>query len=646
MKRLTSDTRIKVSPYHLLHVNKLNRIGNFIVSRHLSLIVIMSSLSMAAQTSNEVNQDIPDAVVKRVDPSVVAIQHERAVGSGLIVDPSGLIITNGHVVRGNDDENPMEPSKAVTVILNDERKFPAKVLGLCMNPDVALIKIDVDEPLPAVEFADSTKAQIGQKCFAVGTPMGLKRTFTSGILSNVDRTDLGTFTKVFQTDAAINPGNSGGPLFDRDGKVLGINTYASRGANSLGFTIPAHVVTVLWQHLDTYGRFRRADFPFFFTSEIYDELGKALQAEEGMLVTYVMPDTPVAKAGLLAGDIITAMDGKPVIARTAADSLDRNWEFAIREPGTHVVFTVQRGKPGQRREVTVKGTLEEDEPQPRSGRFPAETITHRYETLGLNYEELSRKHRVYLGLSDSPGVLATKVMPNSTMAEAGIRPGDIITAVSGQTVASISAFEKTLESHLKKQTKAVALQVVRKKLTIHTAVAPDYHLKGTRILVVAPGSYEYLGLILKELVSNGTQVTVAALNDATVDAGTPVVAGLSDVKAVDYDAIIFSDGEKANDLWHNQEALRLVKEALTAENVLAGIGPSTMVLVAEDSDLLTKKFTTAKEFSGSALQRQAKYTGNNVEKDEKLVTSTGFDRKTVRQFITTLEGVIRTSMNE
>ena len=169
-----------------------------------ALFILLFVGSVSAQDNGF--QDIPDAVVKRVDPSVVAIQHKRAAGSGFVVTEDGYILSNGHVVRGEDREDPMEPAKAVTVILNDERKYPAKVLGFCMDPDVALLKIEPDEPLHPVEFADTRLAQIGQKCFAVGTPVGLKRTFTSGMLSNVDRTDLGTFTKVFQTDAAINPG--------------------------------------------------------------------------------------------------------------------------------------------------------------------------------------------------------------------------------------------------------------------------------------------------------------------------------------------------------------------------------------------------------------------------------------------------------
>jgi len=611
------------------------------------ILIFLLAVSGICYTGNGENktQDIPDEVVKRVDPSVVAIQHEKAVGSGFIIDPSGYIITNGHVVRGDDPERPLEPSKAVTVILSDERKFPAKVLGLCMNPDVALIKIDAGAPLKAAELADSSKAQIGQKCFAVGTPMGLKRTFTSGILSNVDRTDLGTFTKVIQTDAAINPGNSGGPLFDSDGKVLGINTYGQKG-NNLGFTIPSNVVKVMRKYFEKYGRFRRADLPFFFTSEIYDELGKALQVEPGMLVTYVLPGSPADKAGLKTGDIITEIDGKPIKAKSVADMLDINWELVTREIGSKIEFTVERGKPGKRKTLKVKGILEEDEPQPQMG-YPSETITHRYERLGLNFEELSRKYRVYFGLSDDKGVLVTGVTVDSAMAEAGVKAGDIITSVDDKKINDLSAFKKEIENCLSRQEKVFPLSIARRKVKIKTAVAPDYELKASKVLVVVPGKYEYLDLILREMVADGADIALVAL-DKSVKPGIKVktLKALKGLKAADFDGILFCEGSNAIKLWKNKEALALVKEAVKSKKVVAGIGDASLVLVAEKSDLSEKKFTTSKENSGTALKLKANYTGSKVEKDGKMVTSTGFDRKTIRSFLKSLQGVIKANIEK
>ncbi len=283
--------------------------------------------------------EIPDDVVKKVDPSVVAIQHVGAVGSGFIISEDGYILTNGHVIRGSDKENPKVPAKSITVVMYDEQKFSATVIGFCMNPDVALIKVDPGYPLQPVEFADSRSVQIGETCFAVGTPVGLKRTFTKGIISNVNRTDLNTFTPVIQTDAAINPGNSGGPLFDQYGRVLGLNTYGMKG-NNLGFTIPSHVALVLKDHHMEFGRFNRSEIPFFVGVEMYDELADAVGVEHGILVQYVMKGTTVYKAGLRMGDVIVKVDDKDVSARTRSEMQEFTWDLAIREPGSPVEFTV------------------------------------------------------------------------------------------------------------------------------------------------------------------------------------------------------------------------------------------------------------------------------------------------------------------
>ena len=303
--------------------------------------------------------DIPEDIMRKVDLSVVSIQHEYAGGTGFIISEDGFILSNGHVVLGSDPEQPTEPAKRITVILSDERKFSARVLGFSMDPDVALLKIDAATPLQPVEFADSRQVSVGQRCFAVGTPVGLKRTFTSGILSNITRTDLGTETVVFQTDASINSGNSGGPLFDSKGRVLGINTYASRGQNNLGFTIPIHVAQAMIEDLKTRGRFVRSLIPLYFTNEIYDELARALGVEGGILISYVMEGSKAEKLGLQMGDILTKIDGEAVSAKTKAELLDFEWQITIRPAGEPIELTLLRGEPGSREEITLKGELEE-----------------------------------------------------------------------------------------------------------------------------------------------------------------------------------------------------------------------------------------------------------------------------------------------
>ncbi len=603
------------------------------------LPVILTALAFVlcnvgeSRAQDKAPQDIPDAIVRKVDPSVVAIQHERAVGSGFVISPDGYILSNGHVVRGNDPDDPSQPAKSIVVILNDERKFPAKVLGFCMNPDVSLLKIEVDTPLEPVEFADSEQAQIGQKCFAVGTPQGLKRTFTSGMLSNVTRTDLGTFTAVLQTDAAINPGNSGGPLFDREGRVLGINTYASRGSNNLGFTIPSHVVQVLRDHLMEHGRFVRSDVPIFFASEIYDELGRALQFNHGILVDYVMKGSRAEKAGLRQGDILVAIDGESVSARTQAEMRAINWAFTIRKPGTPITLVVMRGAPGAYEEVTLRAVLEETEPEPATRRWPGEQKIYQYETLGLKYHDIVKLQRVHLGLSDAPGVIVKSAGKNSAASKADLRTGYIITAVEGEPVGDVASFETALEKALTAHDKVIVLDIEAGKLRFKTALAPFYDLAEQKIAIIASSPQsEYLDLIRRELLADGAQLAISFLEDAEAYTAQPPVP-MTGLKGEDIDILLLLDGTGSTPIWENEELLRIVREANAAEKKLTAVGSAALALIAADEALLEKKMTTSKQHSGEAVRRKARYTGNEVEKDGNVLTTTGFDRDTVREFI-------------
>lgn len=594
--------------------------------------LVLATHSLSSSMAQEADlQDISDAVVNKVDPSVVAIQHERSVGSGFVLTPDGYILSNGHVVTGNDKNDPTQSAKSIAVILNDERKFPAKVVGFCMDPDIALLKIEPDTPLQPVEFADSTQAQIGQKCFAVGTPQGFKRTFTSGILSNVDRADLGTYTKVFQTDAAVNPGNSGGPLFTREGRVLGINTYATRGSNNLGFTIPAHVALVVKEHLMKHGRFIISDVPVFFSCALYDELGRALQIEHGVVIDYVMKGSSAEKAGLRQGDILIALDGKPVSARTQAELLDLNWEISTRSPGEHIVLTVMRGEPGAYKEVAIDAILEEAEPRPAVGRWRGEQQTLQYEALGLKYQDIVKLQRVYGNLSDVPGVSVKVAEKNSAAQKAGLEAKNIITAVEGAPVQDVASFEAALEKALQERDEAIILDVQAGKFNFKTALAPFYDLADKKIAIIASSrDSEYLELIRRELLADGAQLSLSLLDPSakhTKLAGVP----LDKLQGKDVDLLILLDGTAP--IWENEEVLRVVREANKADKKLAAVGSAALALIAADDSLLEKKITTSKECSGEATRRKAQYTGNEVEEDGNVLTTTGFDQDTVRAFI-------------
>ena len=607
----------------------------------IRLTLLLSTLlgnmcTLQAQPSNATG-DIPEAVVKKVDPSVVAIHHERATGSGFIISKDGYLLSNGHVVSGSNSDDPTEPAKAITVVLNDETKYSATVLGFSLNPDVALLKIEPRTPLTPVEFADVSDVKIGQPCFAVGTPHGLKRTFSRGILSNVDRTDLSTFTKVYQTDAAINPGNSGGPLFNRDGKVLGLNTYASRGANNLGFTIPINYALVMKDHFKEHGRFIRADWPTFFAGELYDEMQQALGIERGLIVHYVKEGTKIYEAGLRMGDVITHIDDSPISARNRAELLEIDWDITVRPPGEKITFTILRGAPGKTEEMTITGHLIEAEPPMTTSRFKGEIRTSRIDALGLAYKPIVTMHRLFYNLTDTPGALVTKPGAASAALRAGLTSEDIITEVEGESVEGIDSLETALLTHLRAGLKAIDLTISRGSYAFPTALKPYYRLKDERVLVVVPkGISEQFARIIRELTADGAQVTIAAPNgktdNPTPDGLAPALK-LDSVDIADVDRVLLVEGDGAEKLYQIEAVKNLLKAAGKAGIIIAAEGAAALAIPAADETLRENKVTTRRDLSALAGSLGAQYTGQDVELDGKILTSAGDGEPTTREFL-------------
>lgn len=611
----------------------------------LSLPVYTQPLLPSGSTSDDDTAvDIPEEVIEKVDPSVVSIQHEHAGGTGFIISEDGYILSNGHVVRGVDPEQPMQPAKRITVILHDERKTSARVLGFSMDPDVALLKIDLEEPLRPVEIADSKKAIVGQRCFAVGTPIGLKRTFTSGILSNTRRTDLDTETVVFQTDAAINSGNSGGPLFDRQGRVLGINTYGSRGQNNLGFTIPIHVAMDMVEDLKTRGRFVRSLIPLYFTGELYDELRRALDIESGVLISYVMEGSAADDMGIELGDILIAVDGEPVSAKSKARLLDFEWDMTIRPAGEEVTFTVLRGEPGNREELTFSGILEELEPFPAFGRHVGQLVEQRYQTLGLGVEKLTDLHEIIHRIPFSPsGVFVKNVEDGSVASRADLQDGDVIMEVNGTQTPTIDAFRSTLDEALASGTSEILITTQRRRLFNKTALAPDYRLKKKNILLVAPsGPNPDVDVILRELWAMGASVRLVTPEAAPIpreelERDLIPDEALEDTKLGNADVLLIADGTGAEAFFEQDRLLSLVEKALKKEKVtVGGIGTSALLPLLASDEAPTEKMTLPRAYSGRALELGGNYTGNPVESDGKLVTTTGIDRQVIREFLMAL----------
>ncbi len=338
----------------------------------------------------------------------------QGLGSGFILSADGYIITNRHVVDGADK---------ISVKLNDKREFPAKVIGSDAQSDIALLKIDAKD-LPTVTVGDAGSLKVGQWVFAIGAPFGLERTATKGIVSALGRSlPNDTYVPFIQTDVPINPGNSGGPLFDLTGRVVGINSQIfsrSGGYMGLSFAIPVEVAMDVVAQLKADGRVTRG-WMGVTLQEVTQDLARSFNLEQprGALVAEVGADSPAARAGLKAGDIIVAYAGKPV-----NDSADLPPLVGTTKPGASKALTVIRD--GKEREIAVTlGQLPDKDPQ----------------QLALNNAPDDGSPRLNVAVADLPagqhdaggGVLVQQVGPGAA-AEAGVRPGDILLSLNNQKI--------------------------------------------------------------------------------------------------------------------------------------------------------------------------------------------------------------------
>ncbi|TWT37124.1 Periplasmic serine endoprotease DegP precursor [Posidoniimonas corsicana] len=347
------------------------------------------------------------------------------IGSGVIIDPSGVILTNNHVVEGGGE---------VTVRLNDGREFKAASVATDPKTDLAIVRIEGAKNLVAAELADSDQVEVGDWVLALGQPFGLESTVTAGIVSATHRgigiTDRESF---IQTDAAINPGNSGGPLVDLDGRIVGINTAISSrsgGNNGIGFAVPANLASWVVKQLETDGVVHRAYLGVGIqpvTQEIAGQFG--VRPREGVVVTQVYPDTPAAKMGLREGDVITHLDGEEVGSAGELQLLVEQTELGK----THPMKVVRDGK-------SLKLAFS-PEAQPES--FGArvgqrssqlESPQAKPSALGMGLDNLTPEVGKQLGLTATEGVVVTEVDNGSRAAEAGIQPGMVIRQINRQEV--------------------------------------------------------------------------------------------------------------------------------------------------------------------------------------------------------------------
>ncbi len=378
-------------------------------------------------------------------------QPEIGQGSGFIVDPDGYILTNNHVVAD---------ASTITVILKNGDSYPAKIVGTDKKTDIALIKIKPDHKLPAVQLGDSTSLKVGQWVVAIGNPFGLDYSVTAGIVSAKGRNiGQGPYDNFIQTDASINPGNSGGPLFDMNGRVVGVNSAIIKGGQGIGFAVPIDMVKQVMPQLRDKGYVSRG-----YIGAGIQALNKDLASSfgvhthQGVLISSVEDGGPAARAGLEPGDIVTEFNGKPT--KTVKGLL---LAVANTEPGHHASAKVIRH--GHHRTINLKVAERPDAHHAQV--VPARDNHGGDAKLGVAVAPVDSQVARRMGGKVGRGVVVERVMPNSPAARV-LRPGDIIEQVGGKKVNSPSALRSILARH--NSHKPLRLLVERDGRTIFLAV--------------------------------------------------------------------------------------------------------------------------------------------------------------------------------
>ncbi len=361
----------------------------------------------------------------------------QSLGSGFLIDEKGYVLTNNHVIEGADQ---------IKVKLADGRELPAKVIGADSKTDVALLKLAGRGPFPYLLLGDSDVLHVGDWVVAIGNPFGLELSVTHGMVSAKERTiGAGPYDDFIQSDALINPGNSGGPLFDMEGAVIGINTAITAHGQGIGFAVPINIAKQLLPQLVT-GHVIRGWLGVGIqrlTPDLATSLG--LGGTKGALVAEVMRGGPAARAGFKSGDVVVSLNGTPV---NSPSELTRG--VAIVRPGSKIaVGVVRNGKP---QTLSVRVGERPDDGMAPSGRGgepggqPGPPAERRPDALGLAVAPLDPDLAQSLGIAPDDGVQVAGVEQNSSAAEAGVRPGDVIVEVNRRPVHSPKEYDEALRA--------------------------------------------------------------------------------------------------------------------------------------------------------------------------------------------------------
>ncbi len=379
-------------------------------------------------------------------------RRAQSLGSGFVVDPTGIVITNNHVIGDAND---------IVVIFTDGRKLKATVVGKDAKVDVAVLKVESDKPLKTVTFGDSGKMRVGDGVMAVGNPFGLGETVTAGIISARNRNiDSGPYDDFLQTDASINKGNSGGPLFNLQGEVIGINTAIlspSGGSIGIGFATPSATVVPVIAQLREFHETRRGWLGVRI-QPVDDTIAESLNlgSARGALIAGIDAKGPAKPAGLQAGDVIIKFDGKEVkelrdLPRLVASMpVGREVEVVVIRNGKELTKTVTLGRLEDGEKKTALATENNDTGQP-------DAVA---KALGMEFSALSAEARKTFKIKDAvKGVVVTSVDPASAAAERGLKAGDVIEEVNHQAVEHPGDVTRAIDS-AKSDSKKPALLLV------------------------------------------------------------------------------------------------------------------------------------------------------------------------------------------
>jgi len=376
-----------------------------------------------------------------------------SLGSGFVIDPSGYIVTNNHVIAEADE---------ITVTFSNDLQMKAKIIGSDTKTDLALLKVDTKKPLPFVKFGNSDKSRVGDWIVAIGNPFGLGGTVTSGIISARARDiNAGPFDDFIQTDAPINKGNSGGPMFNMAGEVVGINTaiYSpSGGSVGIGFATPSSLAKPVIDMLRQGKKIHRGWLGVkiqSITEDIAESLG--LSEDKGALVVDVTKASPADKAGILTGDIILVFDGKEVAAmrklpRIVAETpVGKKVDVVLLRKDTKQTVSVVLGEQNEKEEVQASANTENStKPQ------PSKVI------LGMNLSPLTTELRnSYNIAADIKGVVITALGKSSEAAQRGLQVGDVLIGVNHDAVTSIEQLSRLVTQAKKEGHKSVLLLINR-----------------------------------------------------------------------------------------------------------------------------------------------------------------------------------------